>query len=98
MTCQCNPPEGSPFTCWYKMERDLDRATGTDTLYFLSVDSDGVATRERRSVPKALWVRVERACGFNNTLGHDDEPATAGFSAKGIKGWTERISSDEAGS
>lgn len=32
-------------------------------------------------VTKAEYVAAERRCGFFNTLGHPDEPATARFSA-----------------
>ncbi len=30
-------------------------------------------------VTKQEYVRVERAAGFNNTMGQPDEPATSGF-------------------
>ncbi len=51
--------------------------------YYLQ--ADGYPERE---VMKAEFVARERACGFHNTLGEPDEPATGGFSAGGWCGRT----------
>lgn len=42
-----------------------------------------------REVSKEDWVWAERLAGFHNTMGKPSEPATAAFSAKGIRGWIE---------
>lgn len=61
---------------------------GATTRYFITSD-DG----EEQEVTKEKFVAIERAAGFHNTMGHPNEPATAGFSGRAhgheIKGRTE---------
>lgn len=49
--------------------------------YFITVE--GAPERE---VTKAVYVDIERGCGFRNTLGQPDEPATSSFGSGGIRG------------
>lgn len=39
-----------------------------------------------RRVTRAEWISAERSAGFHNTMGHDDEPGTGGFSNSLIAG------------
>lgn len=54
--------------------------------YFLSVDGHPETETE---VSKEEWVKAERRAGFNNTMGHPEEPGTGGFSGGGIRGRIE---------
>lgn len=46
---------------------------------------------ERQQVTKEEFVRAERRAGFHNTMGQPLEPATGGFSGRGIEGWVEYL-------
>lgn len=48
------------------------------TRYFLT---DDIKSQDFYEVTKEKFVEVERECGFQNTLGQPNEPATVGFSA-----------------
>ena len=50
--------------------------------YKITVD-DG---RTWTEVPKDLYVWIERQCGFNNTMGQPNEPATSSFGNRGVRG------------
>ena len=53
--------------------------------YFLRLEPGG----EELEVTKAEFVAAERAAGFRNTSGRDDEPATGGFGNGTIRGRVE---------
>ena len=61
------------------------------TLYFIR-EGDG----PWRAVSKQSWVNAERRADFHNTMGQPTEPATGGFSGRGIQGSLVRIGSFEA--
>lgn len=52
--------------------------------YWISKDDRKTWTE----VHKVVYVAVERNCGFHNTLGQPDEPATAAFSSGPMHGTT----------
>lgn len=54
----------------------------TQDRYFTTVGNG-----PEHEVTKAEFVALERACGFHDTMGQPEEPATASFSSeqKGVK-------------
>lgn len=62
----------------------MDESEGATYRWF--VTEGGVEVE----VTKAVWVAAERRAGFINTIGHPEEPATAGFSTGRTSGRYER--------
>ncbi len=52
--------------------------------YYLQADG-----YPKREVTRAEFVERERACGFHNKVGSQDDPATGGFWAGGWHGCTD---------
>lgn len=54
-----------------------------------------VGSLPRVEVTKAEYVQTERTCGFYNTLGQPDEPATSAFGKGIISGSIEYTKEEE---
>jgi hypothetical protein len=61
--------------CVYERMAGIDRGE----RYFINDDE----------VTEEEFVRMERLCGFHNTLGHQEKPATGGFSNGTVNGRVE---------